>query len=408
VIKFVKFQIPVWSFIATSLLIAGATASRGAGEEERNVTATSQPTVSTEDEGPTAGRPKKGKLVIRDIEPDVEPEAGKKAAKPVMWLGVAVAEATEALSSQLGLKPGEGLLVSYVAPESPAAKAEIHSNDVLVDLDGQILVLPMQLRKLVQMHSQGDTVKLTLFRGGKKQTVSTKLTQTSWREASAAERESMPGQLRDLQLELKGLGDATGELGSQLTDQLKDVAKSLAKAGLDRNEVNIEVKRSIEQAREALQDAFRQEKDATREGMEQARKALQDALRQARPAHHARAMGGDLEDLATEGMDIDKEATVIVKKERNSIKTMVKSDDDGSYVIVANPRKHLTAHGKNGKLLFDGDIETEEQQHKVPKEVWEKVKPMLEQVGPEEPEQPEQPEKPEQPQKPEKPDSPKN
>jgi len=44
-------------------------------------------------------------------------------------------------------------------------------------------------------------------------------------------------------------------------------------------------------------------------------------------------------------------------------------------VIVATPNKRLTAHDKDGKLLFDGDIETPEQQQKVPAEVWEKVKP---------------------------------
>ena len=68
---------------------------------------------------------------------------------------------------------------------------------------------------------------------------------------------------------------------------------------------------------------------------------------------------------------------------------MVKSDETGTYVIVAAPNKRLTAHDKDGKLLFDGDIETPEQQQKVPGAVWEKVKPMLEQMGPVDAEQPE-------------------
>jgi hypothetical protein len=46
-------------------------------------------------------------------------------------------------------------------------------------------------------------------------------------------------------------------------------------------------------------------------------------------------------------------------------------------VIVANPRKHLTAHDESGKLTFDGAIETSEQQATVPAEIWEKVEPMM-------------------------------
>jgi S1-C subfamily serine protease len=36
-----------------------------------------------------------------------------------------------------------------VAPDSPAAKAGLEKNDVLAELEGQLLVVPAQLRKLV-------------------------------------------------------------------------------------------------------------------------------------------------------------------------------------------------------------------------------------------------------------------
>ena len=79
---------------------------------------------------------------------------------------------------------------------------------------------------------------------------------------------------------------------------------------------------------------------------------------------------------------MDKDATVTVKSNGKSVKTMVKADDTGTYVIVANPKKRLTVHDKQGKLLFDDEIETSEQQEKMPKEIREKVKPMLEQMAP--------------------------
>jgi hypothetical protein len=61
---------------------------------------------------------------------------------------------------------------------------------------------------------------------------------------------------------------------------------------------------------------------------------------------------------------------------------MVKADESGTYVIVSNPKPRLTAHDKEGKLLFDGEIDTPEQREKVPPEVWEKVEPMLDKLAP--------------------------
>jgi len=56
---------------------------------------------------------------------------------------------------------------------------------------------------------------------------------------------------------------------------------------------------------------------------------------------------------------------------------------------LANPKKRLTIHDQVGKLLFDGEIESEDQQEKVSPELWLKVKPMLEQMGPVESDEPE-------------------
>jgi serine protease Do len=96
----------------------------------------------------------------------------------------------------LGLKPGEGLTVNFVAPDSPAAKAAFHTNDVLVELDGQMLVHPLQLRKLIQMHAEGDTIKLAFYRGGTRQTSSVKLGKNNLELASDKEEGSWPGYLK--------------------------------------------------------------------------------------------------------------------------------------------------------------------------------------------------------------------
>ena len=95
--------------------------------------------------------------------------------KPGAWFGVAISEASEALASQLKLDPGVGLLVNYVTTNSPAATAGLKENDVLVEFDGQKLVHPAQLRKLVAVRKDGDSVKITYYRGGEKKSAQVKL-----------------------------------------------------------------------------------------------------------------------------------------------------------------------------------------------------------------------------------------
>jgi len=282
----------------------------------------------------------------------------KGKAKVVTWLGLAVEESSEALSSQLGLKPGEGLTVTLVAADSPAAKAEFHTNDVLIELDGQMLVHPMQLRKLVQMHAEGDPVQLTFYRAGKKQTISVKLGKTTWAESSETITPDFPGFQQNFQFQLKDLDGQRLGWEKQLSG-MGQLGQSLARAGIDRTKMNTEIKRTMEQTRKAIQDAVRH---ATSD-----QKSLADVDR-------------ELEALTRDGVDVDKDATVIIRNKHNSNKVMVQTDDSGSYIIEAAEKTHLTARGKDGKLLFEGEIDTPAERDKVPKEVWEKVGPMFEQM----------------------------
>ena len=71
-----------------------------------------------------------------------------------------------------------------------------------------------------------------------------------------------------------------------------------------------------------------------------------------------------------------------VRSTGQRVKSVVKSDDSGTIVIVSNPKPHLTAHDKEGKLMFDGEIDTPKQRAKVSPELWEKVEPLLDKVAP--------------------------
>jgi len=341
-----------FSAVAVAALFAGVTTPGLAADEPTTQTIR----VLTKALTSAEASPQIERVLIQKVETD---QPGSQDQREVPWLGVSIEETSEALAAQLGLNPGEGLIVTYVAPESPAAKADLEKNDVLAKLDDQLLVHPAQLRKLIQMHKAGDTVQIVYYRAAKKHTVRVTLAKASHRLSPLGEGGSWQGELHELQRQLRDM-----KLGEAARENLSGLRQSLE---IEKEHVSKDVKRSMEEVRKALQEAMRQ---------------VTNAHRTFGPAAR------EFQELARRGLDVDKDATVVVKSQRNSVQTVVKTDDSGTYVVIADPAKRLTAHDKSGKLLFDGPIQTPDQQAKVPEEVWVKVKPMLKQLGDEKPAEP--------------------
>ena len=319
---------------------------------ERRVVVRTQEDGDAEDVDADAPGTQQSKIIIRADNGDAH--SGSGASKEVAWLGLSTEESSDALASQLGLQPGEGLLVTYVASNSPAGKASLQKNDLLIEMDGQRLVLPGQLRKLVQMRKEGDQVVLTYYRGGKKQDTTATLGKTKTGLGLFGDSGSLDG-FKKLRIQLSDLSSMDG-----LNEHMKELRESLARAGVDRENIQVEVRRGLDQARKGIAEAMAQVHQA---------------------GHGAHAAAQALEDLARGGVEVDKDATVTIKSRSDSVRSIVQTDDTGTYVIVANPKKRLTAHDKDGKLAFDGEIETSEQQEKVPKDIWKKVQPMIEQLN---------------------------
>jgi hypothetical protein len=261
--------------------------------------------------------------------------------EPVAWVGVAVSEASEALISQLGLPPGVGLEVTYVASNSPAAKAGIEKNDVLTQLEDQALVLPAQFRKLVQVRKEGDTVKVVYYRQGKEQT----------RSITLAKTDRFSGD--------DGPSGWQNKFSEDFKGNMKGMEGSFGNIKIDQEKIQEQVKRSMEQARRAYEQALRSYTNSSKN-------------------FDAAAKRFDL--LIKSGVMLDNDATVTVRTTGNAVRSLVKADDSGTIVIVANPDLRLTAHDKQGKLLFDGDIQDSEQRSKVPPDLWQKVEPLVKKI----------------------------
>jgi serine protease Do len=91
------------------------------------------------------------------------------------WLGVEMYAAFNddlELAKSLGLERAEGALVARVFSDSPAEKAGIQTNDVIIDLNGSEVKRYSDLPPLVGLIKPGDTVEAIILRDGKKRKVS--------------------------------------------------------------------------------------------------------------------------------------------------------------------------------------------------------------------------------------------
>jgi len=91
--------------------------------------------------------------------------AGGTAGKAKTYLGVEVTDETSQQQQAYGLVPAAGALVVSVVTGSPANIAGIHTGDVIVSFNGKAVTSAQGLTNDVQALASGTSVRLTLYRG---------------------------------------------------------------------------------------------------------------------------------------------------------------------------------------------------------------------------------------------------
>ena len=230
---------------------------------------------------------------------------GALPPKIVTWLGVAPEELSEEVRAQLPLEPGTGLVVRVVMADSPAAKAGLQKNDVLVKLDDQLLTNPGQLRTLVAAKKDGDTVKLTYFRRGQQATIEAKLATHEDKPVANLELDEslLKSERPDLRRFFGGLSskavvlDKDGKVvagnAPDLRETVEGIAKLLRGVGADEKSID-DATRALTETTKAISEAVRDAvvaKDEAMKGsgeiakaLEQVRDALEKVRKQAEEA----------------------------------------------------------------------------------------------------------------------------
>jgi len=127
--------------------------------------------------------------------------AGQTIRHP--WLGISGLQLTPATAQELGVPATEGVYVSEVVPNGPAAKAGIRGaasrgsagepskgGDVILSIDGQRINKTDAISGYLDTKRVGDTVKVEILRDGRPRTLD--VTLEEWPE-STSPRGSQPG-----------------------------------------------------------------------------------------------------------------------------------------------------------------------------------------------------------------------
>ena len=99
-------------------------------------------------------------------DPAVAP-APAPAAQAAPYLGISSWDVPQVLAAHIGLKAGEGIVISLLDPDGPGAKAGLAENDVITRVAGQAVGSHADLVKQIQSHKPGDEIKLDLIHQGK-------------------------------------------------------------------------------------------------------------------------------------------------------------------------------------------------------------------------------------------------
>jgi serine protease Do len=109
-------------------------------------------------------------------------ESVKKLGKIVSpFLGVRYLVITEEMAKREKLPVEEGALIRGqedgpgVVPNSPAFKAGLQAEDIILEVNGEKLTASNSLSYILQKYSVGDVINLKILRNGKEMNVSVKL-----------------------------------------------------------------------------------------------------------------------------------------------------------------------------------------------------------------------------------------
>jgi serine protease Do len=174
-----------------------------------------------------------GFAVPINVAKDILPQLRQRGKVVRGWLGVQIQALTDDMARTYRMKDNKGALISDVTADSPAEKAGLKADDVVIGVDGRTIEDNSALSSYIASKAPGTTVNLRVLRGSAEQTIAVTLG-TFPEETADADNES----------------SARGQLGMTLRNLTPDMAERLE---LPRNSKGVVV--TAVEAGEAAEEA---------------------------------------------------------------------------------------------------------------------------------------------------------
>lgn len=176
-------------------------------------------------------------------------------------LGVYIQDLTDDLARSFNLDKAEGILISQVMTDSPAAKAGLQQGDIILKADGRAVDKVNEFRNGIAMKTPGSVINLDILRDGKPRQVKVTIGKQEGTESGQSPAEAKVG---NLGLKLQALTpELAGELGYQGEKGVIVAAvepnSAADRAGIERGDLIQEINRkpstTTEEARQLLKSA---------------------------------------------------------------------------------------------------------------------------------------------------------
>jgi serine protease Do len=160
------------------------------------------------------------------------------------WMGVSIQALSDDMARTYRMKDNKGALISDVTSDSPAEKAGLKADDVVVGVDGRAIEDNGDLSRYIAAKAPGTTVNLRLLRGGTEQTIAVTLgtfpEETADTDTESANRGQLGMTLRNLTPDMaERLEIPRGSKGVLVT--AVEAGEAAEEAGLNRGDVIISV-----------------------------------------------------------------------------------------------------------------------------------------------------------------------
>jgi serine protease Do len=172
-----------------------------------------------------------------------------KGAVRRAYLGVGIQQVNGTLAAVLHVAPGEGAVVGEIKPNSPAEKAGLKAQDVVLDFNGQKVEGPSDLAGIVERLDVGKSYPMTIMRDGKRMSLPVTVQEMPSHYTSLAQEENEEANAEkngnsNEPMSFTELGIEVRELTPQLTKELgvkdaKGVLVGTVKSGSPADEAGL-------------------------------------------------------------------------------------------------------------------------------------------------------------------------